>query len=58
MPDSSSAAENRSRSGPIAALVLIGLLVLYALSEGPALYLYVRGWAPGEIVLSVTRRWS
>lgn len=32
--------ERRSRSGPIAAMVLFAVLVLYPLSMGPALYLY------------------
>src|SRR5688500_11176735 len=38
--------KTRSRSGPIAALVLAGVLVLYLLSVGPALFIGACGWVP------------
>ncbi|MBI3461726.1 MAG: hypothetical protein HY000_01500 [Planctomycetes bacterium] len=36
--------KKRRRSGPIAALVLVALLVLYPLSQGPAFYLLYDGY--------------
>lgn len=38
--------EKCSRSGPIAALVVVGLLLVYQLSGGPMLYATARGWLP------------
>jgi hypothetical protein len=41
-------AKKRSRSGPIAALVVVGLLVLYPLSYGPASWLAVHGYIAND----------
>jgi hypothetical protein len=42
----------RSRSGPIAALLVAAMLGVYPLSEGPAAYFVVRGSLPESIFIA------
>lgn len=52
MPTSShNTPEKRSRSGPIASLIVVAVLVLYPLSSGPALVAFELGWIPPEVVV-------
>jgi hypothetical protein len=47
--------KRRCRSGPIAALFLFAVLVLYPLSIGPAWGWVSRGWLSGTTVATIYR---